>query len=242
MSMADDMKNICQDIVNSRAERIERVNEIRKDTGRMINDFSNERKRMGNELRDDLRKHTAGIKKEVKEEVKGKLREFRNDREEMGAELRDELAKALDEPRKAVKAIKKETKDTVAGFGAERKKMGKELKSDLRAYTNYITTDVDGLIKDSQSARKNTVREIKDMHNAWAGLSKTKPSKRIIISGKKIDPTTNILETLDAYPLGLSLPELGKKIGVNWRTLIRPASALVKEKRVKKKKAKYLLK
>ena len=120
MSMADDMRDICQDIVNARAERVERVNEIRKDTGRMINDFSNERKRMGNELRDDLRKHTAGIKKEVK----GKLREFRNDREEMGAELRDELAKALDEPRKAVKAIKKETKDTVAGFGAERKKMG----------------------------------------------------------------------------------------------------------------------
>lgn len=238
MSMADDMKNICQDIVNARAERIERVNEIRKDTGRMINDFSNERKRMGRELRDDLRKHTAGIKKEVK----GKLKEFKNDREEMATELRDELAKALDEPRKAVKAIKKETKDTVAGFGAERKKMGKEVKSELRAYTNYITTDVDGLIKDFQSARKNTVREIKDMHSAWEGLSKTKPSKRIIISGKKIDPTTNILETLDAYPLGLSLPELGKKIGVNWRTLIRPASALVKEKRVKKKKAKYLLK
>lgn len=238
MSMADDMRDICQDIVNARAERVERVSEIRKDTGRMINDFSNERKRMGNELRDDLRRHTAGIKKEVK----GKLKEFRNDREEMAAELRDELAKALDEPRKAVKAIKKETKDTVAGFGAERKKMGKELKSELRAYTNYITTDVDGLIKDFQSARKNTVREIKDMHSAWGGLSKTKPSKRIIIRGKTMDPETKILETLDAYPLGLTLPELGGKIGVNWRTLIRPASALVKEKRVKKKKAKYLLK
>jgi len=238
MSMADDMRDICQDIVNARAERVERVNEIRKDTGRMIDDFSNERKRMGRELRDDLRKYNLGIKKEVK----GKLKEFRNDREEMGAELRNELAKALDEPRRAVKAIQKETKGLITGFGTDRKKMGKEVKSELRAYTNYITTDVDGLIKDFQSARKNTVREIKDMHGAWEGLSKTKPSKRIIISGKTIDPTTRILETLDAYPLGLTLPELGKKIGVNWRILIRPANDLVKGKKVKKKKTKYLLK
>lgn len=238
MSVADDMRDICQDIVNSRAERTERVNAIRKDTGRMIHGFSNERKRMGRELRDDLSKYNLGIKKEVK----GKLRGFRNDRKEMADELRDELAKALDEPRKAVKAIKKETKNLITGFGTERKKMGKELKSELRAYTNYISTDVDSLIKDFQSARKNTIREMRDLHNAWQGLSKTKPAKRMVIKGKTMDPKTQILETLDVYPLGLSLPELGKKIGVNWRTLIRPVNILVKQKRVKKKKAKYLLK
>ena len=238
MSMADDMKNICQDIVNARAERTERINEIRKDTGRMINDFGNERRKMSAELKADLKNYVTGIKRETK----GKLKDFRNDRRKMSAELRDELAKALDEPREAVKAIKKETKGLITGFGTERKKMGKEVKNNLRTYTNYIRTDVDSLTKDFQSARKNTVREIKDMHRAWEGLSRTKPSKKTVIKGKAVTPRAQILETLDVYPLGLSLPELGKKIGVNWRTLIRPVNALVKEKKIKKEKAKYLLK
>lgn len=238
MSMAEDMRNICQDIASARAERIERVSEIRRDTNKMINDFSNERKRMGKELRDDLRKYTAGIKKEVK----GKLKEFKSSREEMGAELRDELAKALDEPRKAVKAIKKETENTLADFESDRKKMGKELKSELRAYTNYIGTNVDDLMKDFQSARKNTARETKDLHNAWKGLSETKPAKRIFVAGKELNLNAQIIDALTSAPRGLSLPELGKKIGVNWRTLIRPVKTLVKEKKIGKKAAKYLLK
>lgn len=224
MSMAEDMRNICQDIVNARNARAERINEIRKDTSRMIHDFSNERRKMSTELKADLKNYVTGIKREVK----GKLKEFKSNREEMAAELKDEL--------------KKETENKLAEFASDRKKMSKELKSELRAYTNYITTNVDDLMKDFQPAKKDRIREIKDLHTAWEGLSKTKPAKGIFVAGKKLDLNAQITDALSSAPRGLSLPELGKKIGVNWRTLIRPVKALAKEKKIGKKAAKYLLK
>lgn len=245
MSMAEDMRNICQDIANARAERAEKLNEIkaetrkiRKDANEMINDFWNERRKTGTELKDDLKKYTAGIKKEVR----GKLREFKSNREAAAAELRDELDKTMGETRKAVKGIKKETENTLTEFASDRKKMGKELKSELSAYTNYIGTNVDDLMKDFHAIRNDTIRELEGMHSAWEGLSKVKPAKGIFVAGKRLDINTQIIDALSSAPRGLSLPELGKKIGVNWRILIRPVKALAKEKKIGKKAAKYLLK
>lgn|GEM_PF-3260827 len=202
MSMADDMRDICQGIVNSRAERAERLNEIRTDTNKMLNDFSNERRKMSTELKADLKKYESS-------------------RKAAAAELRDEL--------------EKETKKKLEGFASDRKKMGKELKSELKAYPNYIGTEVGNL-------RKGYLKELKDLHDAWAGLSKVKPAERVFVAGKRMDIDTQITDALTSAPSGLSLPELGKKIGVNWRTLTRSVNALVKDKKIKKKKAKYLLK
>jgi len=207
--MADDMRDICQGIVNSRAERAERLNEIRKDTNKMLNDFSNERRKMSTELKADLKKYESS-------------------RKAAAAELRDELEKLRDE-------LEKETKKKLEGFASDRKKMGKELKSELKAYPNYIGTEVGNL-------RKGYLKELKDLHDAWAGLSKVKPAERVFVAGKRMDIDTQITDALTSAPSGLSLPELGKKIGVNWRTLIRPVKTLVKDKKVGKKGAKYLLK
>lgn len=65
MALADEMKNLVEEMRVGKAERRRRLGEIRKETAEDLSGFTSSRKRMSGDLRGTLRASTETVKEEV---------------------------------------------------------------------------------------------------------------------------------------------------------------------------------
>jgi len=119
MGIADDMKKLGEDIAASYDMRVNAIEELVKDTHKMLKGFQNEHKEMAANLRRGLEQGEAdrlnafqsmmaeiqeGVK-EIEIYVKNKLKEFSDAHAEMSGELKKELAKYVDDMVKATRKL-----------------------------------------------------------------------------------------------------------------------------------------
>jgi len=254
MGMVEEMHNLCEDIVTSRFERGETIEGIRSDTAQIlidaknaVADFGTERKKMSDELRKDLKEAVGAIRVDTR----GKLREFGAARAEMSKEMAKELKEYTAGIRKDVTDLRSEAKGTVKGFADERKKMGSELRKELGEYKSGIKKDVGDLVSNFSTARVETVKELRGMHEEWQKMVAAPRTAGVEgeakVEGEVVEEILPIeeelkdtaLETINASPDGISLAEIGEKMGVEWRRLIRPTKELLYERKVRKEDVNY---
>ena len=252
MGMVEEMHNLCEDIVTSRFDRGEGIKGIKSDTEQIltdakniVEDFSAERKEMGDELSSDLKEAV----KTIKEDTGGKLREFSDARTEMSKELDKELKEHTTGIRNSVTSLLNDAKNQINDFAEERVKMGSELRKELGEYKSGIKKDIGNLLSDFSAVRMVTVKELQDMHEEWQRMVKPKAEVKAKVK-EEIEEIEvgeaelgelkeKVLEIINAAPNGLSLTGIGLKLGVEWRKLIRPAKELLEEGTIRKEDLNY---
>jgi len=247
MSIADGMKDIVDNIEHSRTERIADVGEIRSGTQDMIHSFTKERKHNAADMRRTLRKGRKALLHETQDMLGG----FSADRMAMAEDFTARLMKDVAE-------IRLDTVNMVHGFADERVARGIELTSMLKTYNDGIVQDVQQLMDDIKKQRIPFQEDLSEAHGIWQshmgnehpyarpGLKTVhKATKATGKESEKPDQSTDhglkekILKVINNSPKGITLTKAGKKIGVEWRTLIRPAKDLLKVGDVRKKDTYY---
>jgi hypothetical protein len=136
---------------------------------------------------------------------------------------------------------------TLKSYHDERLANGIEQSRTLKSYHDGITQDVQQLMDPIKEDRA-------EAHAIWqshvsGGHVHTKAPKRT--EAKAAEPTQTpeekadaalkqkILKVIKAAPAGITLAKAGKKVGIEWRKLIRPAKELLEEGMVTKKETQY---
>jgi hypothetical protein len=249
MGMVEEMHNLCEDIVTSRFDRVEVIKGIKSDTEQIltdakniVEDFSAEKKRMGDELRSDLKEAV----KTTKADTGGKLREFSDARTEMSKELDKELKEHTTGIRNSVTSLLNDAKNQINDFAEERVKMRTELRKELGEYNSGIKKDGGNLLSDFSAVRMVTVKELQDMHEEWQRMVKPKAEvkanveEEIEMGEAELGELKNkVQEIINASPNGISLTGIGLKLDVEWRKLIRPAKELLEAGTIRKEDLNY---
>lgn len=85
MSLADELKNIVEEIRAGKAERRQRLGEIKKETTGDLSQFASARKKMATDLRESLAANTQTVKGEVSAMRRGFQTEHKQLKEEIQA-------------------------------------------------------------------------------------------------------------------------------------------------------------
>ena len=260
MSIADGMKDIVDDIERSRTDRTAEIAELNNDVGEirsaaqdMIHSFASERKHNGADMRRTLRKGRKALGRETQNMLGG----FSADRMAMANETRDALEDFTATLKKDVTEIRLDAIHMIHGFADERVARGIELTSMLKTYNDGIMQDVQQLMDDFDRQRALVQEDLSEAHGIWQShggnehttarpeIKTVHKAPKATRKEKETGQATNhdlkekILKVINKSPKGISLTKAGKKIGVEWRTLIRPAKELLKVGDVRKKDTHY---
>ncbi len=261
MSIADGMKDIVDDIEHSRTERIAEIAELNNDVGEirsaaqnMIHSFASERKHNAADMRRTLRKGRKALGRETQDMLGG----FSANRMSMAREMGDTLEDFTTQLKKDVTGIRLDAVNMVHGFADERVARGIELTRMLKTYNDGIVQDVQQLMDDFDRQRIPFQEDLSEAHGIWqshmshehpGARPKIKtvhkatkaPRKERVNSNQSTDHglKEKVLKVINNSPKGISLTKAGKKIGVEWRTLIRPTKELLKVGDVRKKDTYY---
>lgn len=256
MPIAQDMKNITEEIEVSYGERMSWLSELGKDTHQLLSRFKNEHKGMIEDLATFLGESTSTRKANVKKmmsdvrETISSIQTRQREREEEVASLIKKFKEELDEMATELKALLSQS---------ESKRL-EEFKSMLAA------------IKSKQRAREEEVAEllaafqkdISEARNHWQNLAKIMASKR---TGKRVpiaevpkeaevpkrveeaaeeafgqgELKTKALALIEESPKGIGLKQLGNKLRVPYIRLAKPIKELLDEGKVVKKDSLYFL-
>jgi len=249
MSIADGMKDIVDNIEHSRTERIADVGEIRSAAQNMLGGIHGTRMALARETQDMLNEfHEARVEsaRETAKQLKKDVANIRIDANNLIHGFAEErLANGIELSR------------TLKSYHDERLVNGIELSRMLKSYHDGITQDVQQLMdpikEDLAEAHAiwqshvnhehpyarpglKTVHKVKTVHKATKAPRKEreKPKQSADYGLKE-----KVLKVINNSPKGITLTKAGKKIGVEWRTLIRPAKDLLKVGDVRKKDTYY---
>jgi hypothetical protein len=265
MSIADGMKDIVEDIEHSRTERENDVGEIRSAAQNMIHSFTSERKHNATDMRRTLRKGRKALGRETQDMLGG----FSANRMAMARDFTTQLKKDVTGIRlDAVNMVHGFADERLANeialsrmlksYHDERLSNGIELSRMLKSYHDGITHDVQQLMDDFDRQRIPFQEDLAEAHGIWQShMSHEHPGARPKIKtvyrapkatrnerewpeqAPNHDLKEKILKVINKSPKGISLTKAGKKIGVEWRTLIRPAKELLEVGDVRKKDTYY---
>jgi hypothetical protein len=252
MTMADGMHQIVDNINGARASRISdiaglvrEVGEIRSDTKASIRQINKNRK---HDAIDQGRMLHAGVKK-LRYDSQEMLGGFSEIRLAMARESRENLEDFTTQLKKDVTDIRLDATHMVHGFADERVHRGIDLTSMLTSYNNGIIADVQQLMEFFRNERIPFQKDLAESHEIWhsqqsGGYTHAwSPVKTGVTVPKKSetpeetpddDLKEKILSVITKSPKGITLSQAGKKIGVKWRALIRPAKELLEEGTVRK--------
>lgn len=236
MSIADGMKDIVDDIEHSRTERI-------ADVGDMIHSFTSERKHNAADMRRTLRKETQDM-----------LRTLRKGRKALGRETQDMLggfsANRMAMARETTARLKKDVAEIridavnmVHGFADERVARAIELTHMLDGFKKQRIpfqedlSEAHGIWQSHMGNEHPYARHgLKTVHKATKATRKEseKPEQ-----AADEDLKEKVLNVINKSPKGITLTKAGKTIGVEWRTLIRPAKELLEIGDIRKKDTIY---
>ena len=196
MSIADEMKQLTEDIVASYDTRVKAIGTIVKDTRNMLKGFQTEHKEMSDNLKAGLAKgekdrlgdfsammaKIQGFVSDVANEVNAMIKRFQKEHKAMSGEQRENLAKGEADRAKAFKAmmgdINKGIKDIETYVASKLKEfneahadMSVELKKELAKY-------VAGVVSETGKLLGGFADESEDMAANWQALTATMAKKR----------------------------------------------------------------
>jgi len=196
MGMADDMRNLAEDIVSSYNARIARIGEMKKETENLLAEFRTAHEKMSKELRRDL---AEGVSNRVPE-VKNMLDQFQALHQEMSNALRDTLSKGEEDRltsfkdmdtgiKTRISEIKDETHRLLSDFDKAHKEMGDALRGTLskseegrlkgfKAMDKEIKASVDRIAKETAKLLREFGTAHKEMANEWKNLTALMAKKR----------------------------------------------------------------
>ncbi len=192
MGIADDIKNLGEDIAGSYDMRVKAIGVLVKDTHKMLKGFRREHKEMAGNLRGELAKGEADrlkafksmmadIQKGVKEietYVENKLKEFSDAHKEMADKLRSDLEKGekgrlkdfksmMTGIKKAIKEIETYVANKLKEFSDAHADMSEELKKELAKYVDDMVKATRKLMGDIQARQKERNAEVADLLEAF---------------------------------------------------------------------------
>jgi uncharacterized protein YukE len=188
MGIADDIKNLGEDIAGSYDMRVKAIGVLVKDTHKMLKGFRREHKEMAGNLRGGLEQGEADrlkafqsmmaeIQKGVKEietYVENKLKEFSDAHKEMADKLRSDLKKGetgrlkdfksmMTGIKKAIKEIETYVANKLKEFSDAHAEMSEELKKELAKYVDDMVKATKRLMRDIQARQKERNAEVADL-------------------------------------------------------------------------------
>jgi hypothetical protein len=214
MSIADGMKDIVDDIEHSRAERINDVGDMRTERINRIGEIRSAVQDMIHSFNSE-RKHNAA-------DVHRMIHSFNSERMAMARETQDMLGGFADE--RVARAI--ELTYMLDGFKKQRVPFQEDLAEAHGIWQSHIMRN------EHPGARHG----LKTVHKATKATRKEseKPEQ-----AADQDLKEKVLKVINNSPKGITLTKAGKTIGVEWRTLIRPAKELLEIGDIRKKDTYY---
>lgn len=254
MPIAQDMKNLTEEIEVSYGERMSCLSDLGKDTHQLLSRFKNEHKGMAEALATFLGESESTRVADVKEmmsAIKETLASIQTRQREREEEVAILIKKFEDELKEMAANLK-----TFLGKSEERrleefKKMLADIKSKQRARKEEIADLLAAFQKDISEAR-----------NHWQNLAKIMASKR---TGKRVpiaevpkeaevpkrveeaaeeafgggELKAKALALIEENPKGISLKQLGTKLRVPYIRLAKPIKELLDEEKVVKRDSLY---
>lgn len=185
MGIADDIKNITEEIVSSYESRINTVGAIVEDTHHILEEFKNDRTQMSTELKNTLAKEESLRRKdfdnmmkdvlsrqdEREEEVRGLLKTFLDEQKELaetikrsmsnGEKMRvDDFRKMIGDIQARQKKREEEVKLMLTEFQNEYKEMAESLRSLLNKREAIRIKDFKRMLKDIRSKQMEREEEV----------------------------------------------------------------------------------
>lgn len=229
--------------------------EVRAEARGLIKTFGSTRKREAAATRKTLRSAVRTNRKVVGallNEAQDTIGEFHVQREAMANELSDSLRANTAALTKEVINIRLDAKNMVAGFADERITRGIALSRMLKDYTDQISSDVGLMMADFEMQRIPVKKDLEEAHEIWLAHSRNETTAARPTAIKKAWKETTkpahgretgikgeILTVVNDSPEGVSLANAGRKIGVEWRKLIKPAKELLNQGKIRKEESSY---
>jgi len=257
MTLADGMHQIVDNINGARSARVSDIAEltsevraIRADAQKDLKQINRTRRHNATAQKKTLHKYVKTLQHDSQEMLGG----FSANRIAMGQECREELANFTRQLTKDVTNIRLDAVHMIHGFADERVIRGIELSHMLKSYNDGIVADVEQLMDMFQKERIPFQEDLAEAHAIWqnqgsGGHTLVKAPKRT--AAKAAEPTQTpeekadaalkqkILKVIKANPEGITLAKAGKKVGIEWRKLNKPAKELLEEGMVTKKETQY---
>ena len=257
MTIADGMHQIVDNINEARSARVSDIAGLVKEVGAIRTGAQKDLK-----LINRARKHNATAQKKslhryvktLKNDSEDLLGGFSESRIAMGQATREELGDFTNQLKKDVTDLRLDAVHMIHGFTDERVTRGIELSRMLKSYNDGIVDDVQQLMGMFKQERIPFQEDLAEAHGIWVnersgGHVHTNAPKRSEAKAAEESKTpeekaaaalkVKILKAIEASPKGITLAKAGKKVGVEWRRLIRPAKELVEAGLVAKKETQY---
>ncbi|TSA29874.1 MAG: hypothetical protein D4R67_01420 [Bacteroidetes bacterium] len=263
MTIADGMHQIVDNINEARSARVSDIRSIRVGVQKDLKQFGRVRRHNATAqhkaLRHDTQEMLGGFSADRSQLTKD-VTNLRLDAIHMMHGIADErLANEIEQSR-TLKSYHDERlangieqSRTLKSYHDERVTNGIELSRTLKSYH-------DGIMQDVQQLRGPVQEDLAEAHAIWqshvsGGHVHTKAPKRTEAKPAEATKTPEVTQTpeekadaalkqkilkvIKAAPEGITLAKAGKKVGVEWRRLIRPAKELVEAGLVAKKETQY---
>ncbi|MCX6696932.1 MAG: hypothetical protein NTV84_05115 [Methanoregula sp.] len=254
MTIADGMHQIVDNINGARSARVSEVGAIRAGVQKDLKQFNR------------TRRHNATAQhKALRHDTQEMLGGFSADRIAPAQKCREELANFTRQLTKDVTNLRLDAVHMMHGIADERLANEIELSRTLKSYhderlangieqSRTLKSYRDGITQDVQQLMDPIKEDRAEAHAIWqshvsGGHVHTKAPQRT--EAKAAEPTQTpeekadaalkqkILKVIKANPEGITLAKAGKKVGVEWRKLNKPAKELLEEGMVTKKETQY---
>jgi len=259
MRIADGMHQIVDNINEARSVRVSDIAGLTREVGAIRAGAQKDLKQITRTRKHDataqhrmLHKYVKTLRHDSDEMLGG----FSESRMAMGQECRENLADFTHQLRKDVTDIRLDAVHMIHGFADERVSRGIELSRMLTSYNDGIIDDVQQLMGIFKKERIPFKEDLAEAHTIWQNErsgehehirahKRTEPKQKVTVKApeEKAEAALKgkILKVLKDSPDGITLAKAGKKVGVEWRRLVKPAKELLEEGKVTKKETQYFL-
>jgi len=257
MTIADGMHQIVDNINGARMARVSDIAGLVHEVGAIRTGAQKDLKQINRTRRHNTtaqKKTLHRFVKTLRHDSEDMLGGFSASRIAMGQECRQELGDFTDQLKKDVTDIRLDAVNMIHGFADERVSRGIELSRMLKSYNEGIVDDVQHLMGMFRQERIPFQEDLAEAHAIWqnqgtGGHVYTRAPKRTAAKAAEVTKTPEekadaalkqkILKVIKASPNGITLAKTGKKVGIEWRKLVKPAKELVEAGLVAKKETQY---
>ena len=247
MPIAEEMKNLTEEIAVSYGERVSWFANLQKDTRQMMGHFGKERQAMAKELANFLNNSESARLSSIKE-ILSTIRARQGEREKEVTSLLKKFEVELGEIANGLAALLAESNSQRAKSETERleefKKTLAAIKSQQRAREKEVAELLGAFQKDISEAQGHWQNLAKIMASKRGGKKEAKVPKRVEEAAERAfeegELKVKVLDLIEGSPEGTSLENLGKELGVPRIRLARPINELLGEGKIIKRDKLYL--